>query len=217
MATSGVTAWSLTARDLITEALTESGVYDCTEGIEAAHAEKCLFRLNALLKGWPVGLHLQSEATVSVPANSSSGTIAADVEQVLAVRLVQSATYERPLTRWERDEYLSLPNKASSGTPSIFYAAEHLDECALYLWPVQTTDITLRIDYIRKPQTITDLGQTVDFPQKYQGALYAMLAVRCAGLFGAQVSPELAQRAERERRAIEDAERPSEYTLGYCH
>lgn len=214
MTTSGITTWSLTARDIITAALHEHGVIGLAEEPEASEARACLLRLNAILKSWQVGLHLQSDATVTVPADSASGTIAADVEQVLAVRLVNSATSQRPLYRWERDEYLALPNKAASGTPTIFYVAEQAEQSTLYLWPVPTAITTLSMDYLRKPETVTDLSETVDFPQKYQEALYAMLAVRCAGLFGAQISQELAMRAERLRREIEDAERPSSYTFG---
>lgn len=213
MATSGVTAWSLTARDIITAALQENAILPLGESPEAAEAEACLTRLNAILKSWQIGLHLQAEATVTVPANSPSGTIAANVEQVLSARLVQSPTSQRPLARWERDEYFALPNKAARGAPSIFYVGEQAEASTMYLWPVPTVNTSLLVDYLRKPETVTNLSETIDFPQKYQEALYAMLAVRCAGLFGVTPGPELAQRAERLRREAEDAERPSAYTM----
>lgn len=214
MTTSGTTEWSLTARDIITAALQENAILPFGETPEAAETEACLLRLNAILKSWQIGLQLQAEATVTVPGGSASGTIAEDVETILSARLVQSATNQRTLARWERDEYLSLPNKASVGSPTIFYTAEQTDAATLYLWPVSATDITLKIDYLRKPETVTDINETVDLPQKYHEALYANLAVRCAGLFGVSPSQELTMRAERLRREAEDAERPAAYTMG---
>lgn len=213
MTTSGITAWSLTARDIITAALQENGIIGLSAEPESNEAEKCLLRLNAILKSWQVGLHLQAEATVALTANVASVTLDDDIGSVISARLVQSATNQRLLGRWERDEYLSLPNKAARGSPSVFYVADQVDSSTIYVWPVPTANMTLEIDYLRKPETVTDLSQTVDFPEKYQEALYAMLAVRCAGIFGEPITPELGQRAERLRREIEDAERPTAYTM----
>lgn len=214
MATSGVTTWSLTARDIITASLQENGIIGLGDQPEAEEADACLLRLNAILKSWQVGMHLQADEPVAVPAATASVVLPADVDQVISARFVQSSTFQRPLARWERDDYLSLPNKAAAGNPTIFYVADQVDTCTLYVWPVSAAGASLLIDYLRKPETITNLGQTVDFPEKYQEALYSMLAVRCAGLFGVSPSPELAQRAERLRREIEDMERPAAYTMG---
>lgn len=216
MATSGTTAWSLTARDIINTALMENAIISPDEQPTADEARVCLIRLNALLKSWHVGLYLEEERTQVITAGSKSVVLDGDIETVVGARLVQSATNERPLARWERDDYLSLPNKASRGTPSVFYASEGAEQTTLYVWPVPVGSITLKLDCLRKPETITDLGQTVDFPQRYQEALYAVLAVRCAGIFGAQPSQELVVRSERLRIEVEDAERPSAYTFGYC-
>lgn len=214
MPTSGVTSWPLTAREIINAALQEAAIIALDEEPEAHEASACLLRLNALLKSWQVGLQLEAEATVTVPPNDASGTLAADVETVVSARVVLSPTNERQLTRFERDDYLSLPNKLASGTPTIFYMSEQATTCTMHLWPVPTVETQIRISYLRTPETVTNLSQTVDFPQKYQEALYAMLAVRCAGLFGQTLEPELVARAERLRIEIEDAERPASYSLG---
>ncbi len=214
MTTSGTAAWSLTARDIITAALQENGIVGLGETPTAEESDVCLLRLNAILKSWPVGLHLQSQATVSFTAGVSTVTLAAGVERVAGARLVNSATNHRTLYQWERDEYMSLPNKVSSGPPSIFYAAQTNDGVTLTVWPVPTATTSVIIDYLRKPETVTSLNETVDFPERYTEALYAMLAVRCAGIFAAPLTPELVARAERLRREAEDAERPDAYYLG---
>lgn len=211
MTTSGVSTWSLTARDIIKAALQENRIVDLGEEPEADEAEACLVRLNALLKSWQVGRHLESDATIAVMAGNAALTLPADVEDIVTARLVLSATNERLLGRWERDEYLVLPNKIATGTPSVYYPNETAG--TMTLWPVPSVNGSVKIDYLRKPQTVTSLSETVDFPERYQEALYAMLAVRCAGLFGEPLSQELVARAERLRREAEDAERPATYTM----
>lgn len=212
MATSGVTAWSLTARDIITASLHELGVLGINREPKAGEAERCMLRLNGLLKSWQGSETAQTTATVSIPANTASVTLTAAVEDVVGARLVSSGD-ERPLLPAMRDRYLTLPDKTQRGDPIMFYTSEQAAGVEFYVWPVPTAITSIAIDYIRKPETVTDLGQTVDIPERYQEALIANLAVRCAGLFGAQVPQELYQRAAMLRREMEDAERPASYFL----
>jgi hypothetical protein len=214
MATSGVTAWSLTARDIITASLRETGIIGVEETPTAAEADLCLLRLNALLKSWSFGKHLETTGTVTITANSQSGTIDPSINEVLSARVIEGTDYERQLTRWERDEYFRLPNKASSGRPTAFFADKRLDAIVLYIWPVPTEETQIRVDYLRLPQTVTALSETVDIPSEYQEALFANLAVQCAGIFGQQPSGELVQRAAMLKRSAEDRERPASYMLG---
>lgn len=215
MTTSGVVAWSMTARDIITNALRDEGIISIHEAPSAPEAEICLVRLNAILKAW-IGLHLENEATVTIPADAASGTIGEDVDAILNARFVDASGYERVMARFERDEYMSIPNKAANGTPTVFYVGTQRDQLTMYVWPVPSVESTVLINYLRIPETITDLSQTVDFPQKYQEALYSALAVRCAGIFSKVPGQELVARAERLRIDMEDAERPASYFMGAC-
>lgn len=213
MALSGVTAWPLTARDIITQALLENGIIGMDEEPTAAEANACLVRLNGLLKSWGVGMHLETDATVTVPAGSSSGTIGGDVGEVMAVRHEQSATYQRPLVEWVRDDLLGLPNRTTSGNPTAYYVEKDIEGVTLHIWPVPAADITLKVDFLKLPDTVTDLNQTVDMPDKYHEALFTNLAVRCAGMFGAQPAQELYGRAKELERMMLDRERPSSYYM----
>ena len=219
MPTSGVTAWSLTARDIITAALQENAIVGLGRTPTATEAEACMVRLNGMLKSWPAyGLH-ETTGTITIPANDASGTLAAGIKRITSARLQLSATNERHLGEWNRDDYLILPNKTASGDPTIFYQARQLAGITLYVWPVPTAIKTLHIDYERVPETVTSLSETVDFPQEYQECLYANLALRCAGLFGVEPGGELIARAQRLERAMLDAERPESYKFepgGYC-
>ena len=72
MATSGVTAWSLTARDIITTALVnELAVIPIGEDPEAQEATIVLSNLNYLMKSATNGSHLETLGTVTIPANSA--------------------------------------------------------------------------------------------------------------------------------------------------
>lgn len=213
MTTSGVTAWSLTARDIITEALHENAVLGLGEDVPAPEADRCLTRLNGLLKSWLVGRNLERTGAITVLANAASGAIDAAINEVRSVRVLENQNFERQLTRWERDEYFRIPNKSASGAPTAFYADAQRDSIVLYLWPVPTADTTLKVEYQRLPETVTNLNETVDFPQEYQEALYANLAVRCCTVFGVEPKVELLQRARDLRIEMEDRERPASYTM----
>lgn len=213
MPTSGTTAWSLTARDIITAALEENNVIPLGRDPKAKELDACILRLNGLLKSWAVGMHQEALADVAVVADAASVALDAEVESILSLRLVTSATSERPLVRIPRDRYLELPNKAQSGTPTMFYESQATDGVTIYLWPVPTTDTTLKANYLRKPETVTNASETVDFPQRWQEALFTNLAMRCAGIFGIQPGPELITRAQRLEREMLDADRPESYFM----
>lgn len=216
MTTSGVTAWELTARDVISSALCdELGVYGFGEDVPAEAVTFALGHLNSLLKAAGEGAHLETEGTVTIPADSASGTVTSNVSEVISARLV-SGVNERILARFGRDEYLSIPNKDASGEPTCFHVSNQRDNVLMYVWPVPTVETTIRIDYRRIPETVTDANETIDFPPQYHPALIASLAVRCSGRFGVQPNQraELFARGARLWIEMQDAERPASYMLG---
>jgi hypothetical protein len=216
MTTSAVTAWSLTARDHITQALRENAILSSGEDPSADELSDCQVRLNALLKSWGTkapALWQEASTTATITANVASVALAAGVQDVIAARVVVSATNHRQLTRWDREDYQVLPNKIATGSPSVYYLSQSIGVATLYVWPVPTANTTLSIDFVRVPETVTDASQTVDFPEEYQEALYANLAVRCAGLFGQQPAAELVMRAQRLEMELLDAGRPGAYYL----
>jgi hypothetical protein len=216
MPSSGVTAWSLTARDLITQALRELGVLSSGEEPTSDELSDCLVRLVSLLKSLQAkgaNLWRESIATATITANVASVALAAGVRDVVAARLV-GISYNRPLAQWERDDYRNVPNRAQAGDPIAYYVEQAVGSRTLYVWPVPTTGKTLELDVIRQVETITDASQTLDFPEEHQEALYTALAVRCAGLFGVQPGPELVARAQQLEREMLDADRPESYFMG---
>lgn len=216
MSTSGVTAWSLTARDIVKAAMGELAVIAPGTDPDADEEQDCILRLNALLKSWSlrgVTLSRETTGTVTTTGGTAAVTLDAGVRAISSARLIVSATNERQLWPMGRTDYLSLPNKASVGSPTMYYLSRERDAAILYLWPVSATAATIAIDYDRIPETVTDPSETVDIREELQETVYTNLAVRIAGIFGQQPPPELVQRAASLEMAMYDAERPDFYTF----
>jgi len=216
MTTSGVTSTITTARDAVQFAMQEAQVLASGEEPTAEEYADGIIRLNALLKSWETRgwtLWRQDSETVATVGGVNPTTLPAYVYDVEAVRYVVSATHERPLTMYERDDYQILPNKAQAGYPSIYYANRQRDAVDLAVWPVPATVAQLSVDFIRKIEVVTDGSETLDVPQDWHEALVAMLAIRLCTLYGKQPTPELVSRANALQREIDEQDRPTSYFL----
>lgn len=215
MTTSGVTTWELTARDLITAALRDGRILPSGEDPTADELTDCLLRLNGMLKTMSTkgNLFRDTEVTVSVTAGDPTVTLPADVRDVSGVRQVMSATNERSLFPWTRAQYQMLPNKAAVGNPSIYYLSRGIGAPDLSVWPVPSANISLKIDYSRVAETVINPNETLDLPQEWQQMIYKNLAVECADLFGAQLSPLYIAKAEELYQQFLDSDRPDFYTF----
>lgn len=217
MATSGTTVFSMTARDIVTTALEDAAVIALGDEPTADEMSACIRRLNMMLKSWAGqggGLWLNDSITVAVDGGEASVTLPVGVREVTDVRMVESADYQRQLGIWSRADYQSLPNKAASGNPTVFYADRQAGATTLYFWPVPLNDITLSVDVDRVIETVTDASETLDIPEEYQEAVQLNLAVRCAPVFGAGLAEPLQMRAAILERAMLDAGRPASYYMG---
>lgn len=214
MATSGETAWGLTALDIVKLAMGELQVLSIGDDPDAEEAEECYKRLNAMLKSWQVrGASLAHDTTGTVETTASAPSVALPegARSISSARLVVSATQERPLYAISRTDYLNLPNKAAAGSPTMYYLDRQRDVATLYLWPVSAAAATLKLDYTRSIETVTDGSEALDIREELQECVYANLAVRVAGLFGQQPGPELVARAQSLEAQMLDAERPDSY------
>lgn len=215
MPTSGTTEFSMTARKIVTAALDENSILPLGEVPTADELDKCILRLNAMLKSWQTQGMLWKQETITQATVAATATVAlpAYVRGVNGVRYVESATYERQMQRFERDEYFRLPNKASAGRSTAYYVERDAAGLALYLWPVPAAIASLKIDIDRAMDTVTDGSETLDIPEELQETVYACLAVRCTGVFSVPVKEELAVRAARLEREMLDSYRPASYFL----
>lgn len=215
MTTSGVTAWSKTARDIVEAALCfELGISQDIGDVSSGELNQALHQLNSLLRKLSQASYLLTTATVTIPADDASGILPVGINSVISARL--SETNERILARFERDEYYSLPNKAASGAPTCFYADRQRDATTLFVWPVPSVNTDIRVDYYRAIETVTNASETVDIPEEWQAMVIANLAVMCAGRYRISPNevPELFARADQLMRTFEDDQRPASYYMG---
>lgn len=213
MTTSGVTAWELTANDIVKLAM--GSILDPDTDPDASELSECLKRLNGMLKSWALkGVSLFRESSLTVPtvAATASITLSAGVRSISSARLVVSATNERRLWPMNRTDYLNLPNKASAGQPTSYYLDRQRDAAVLYLWPVSATIASIKLDYDRLPETVTSGTETLDIRSELQETVWLNLAVRIGGpVFGTTPPPEVIAQAAVLEQQMFDAERPDSY------
>ena len=214
--------WTQTAAELCASAARELGAIGLGETLDSAEQEEMITRLNSMLGVWSVEANLfrEASATISLLAGVGSATLPAEVRDIRGASYVESATYSRPLLQWNRDEYNSLPNRAQTGKPTIFYYSRQVDGDQIYLWPVPDTDCDIELDYSRNFYFIESPEQELDLPPEWhQAALYG-LASRCAGIFGTtRLDPAAVSRCDTQSLAtynrLLDADRPDSYQFYY--
>lgn len=215
MTTSGTSAFVVTARDFVRQALIETRIIASGREPRAAELDDCLFRLNMMLKTWQTqgaGLWRNDSATVTVLAGQSSVVLPAGAREVTDARVVVNASYERPMAKWERAEFQVIPNKAAIGSPSVFYVDRQRDTATLNVWPVPTTDTQIKIEFDRALETVEDPAETLDVPEEYAETVMLNLAVRCAPIFGAELTQMQVARAQYlEQQMIDDSRASSIY------
>jgi hypothetical protein len=219
MATSGVTTGLATARDIITRALELLGLQDPGATLDAALAKVALQHLNWMLKslqgdgndGWR-----QDTVQITWPGATAEQALATNYIDVSAARFVQSATFERPLARWEWAQFKDLPNKAQAGDPYVFCPIKKVGTIHIAVWPVPASSVTLNLDVARVIEDVTSLSQNLDIPQEWTETAYTGLADRLIPVMGTvMVDPNRAadvhQRAASLYSLFRDADRPGSY------
>jgi len=216
MTTSGTTAFNTTARDFVKNALLENVIIAFGDDPEADEMNACIFRLNAMLKTWATrGLGWKQEVyTAAGTADTAAITLPVYVREVNGARYIDSATNERAMIRFERDDYMIPPNKAASGTPTIYNVEQNAGALVLNVWPVPTADFTLNLDIDRALDTVTDPSETIDIPEEWTECVMSNLALRCCNIFGVSPTPELRETAQLSEREMFDAYRPASYFMG---
>lgn len=187
MATSNSISELLTARDFITQALTLITVLGGGETPSGDDAAQGLTQLQWMLKSWQAdgcNLWREEEETIVFPPNVDTVTLDPRVMDVQEARAEISPTFQRILDRWERGEYIVLPNKKASGQPTIFYFRRLRDSVTMTLWPVPTTETNILCTTARVIKDVTDLDQNIDVPQEWSETVTYNLAARLLDSFG---------------------------------
>lgn len=195
MATSGSTDFSLTAREIITEAFQTAKVIAAGETPTADELEDGERKLNLMLKSWGAKEHLwiKTEGTQALTASTASYAISG-ARRMLSVRR-RTSSIDTPMNELSREEYYDLPTKSATGTPVSWYFDPQRSTRTLYVWPTASTAVaantTLYFTYLRVIEDIDALENDPDVPQEWLEALIYNLAAKLALAYGSDMYPVL--------------------------
>jgi hypothetical protein len=97
--------------------------------------------------------------------------------------VVANTPSEIPMARINRDDYMSLPNKAFQGRPVQFWLDIQRDAPVIRLWPAVQLPFTFYQLVLTRKRYLMDVGtltQTLDIPQRwYEAIVWALASKLC--------------------------------------
>lgn len=191
-----------TVRQIVTQALRKSGILAFGETAAAEDADAAKDELDAMLKSWQaMGYNLWTKTSGSHTMTATAAQTLTPVRplSILSCRFKESSSAtELVMTRMTRDEYDSLPDKTTTGTPTMFYYDRQREAARLYVWPIlsSVTAQTLEYTYDRELEDIASLNDIIDVPGEWWDAVVYNLAARIQeSIPMVGQSPLVAQRA----------------------
>lgn len=169
MALSGSTDFTLTAREVIYDALRRIGVSDITQTPNAEDVQVGLTQLQHLLNSWQLtGPHLwlKKEGTLPLTQGTDSYDLPQNVLKILSCRIDNGST-EIPMNPMTRDGYNNLPNKTTEGYPTNFYFNSDLDISSLKVWPTASDgNFSVNYTYQKRIDDVDSLEDNLEIPKE---------------------------------------------------
>lgn len=187
--------------EICEDAMRKAGILGIEESAaEADEIDLVKRNLNRMLKAWQAHGYMQHTiASQSVVLSTSASYTLSPVRPVRIHNVnFRRSSIDTPMTEFTRNEYDTLPNKASTGQPTCWYYDKQREAALLYVWPVMSSvsGETLEITYEREIEDVV-LSEEADVPGEWYDAVVYGLASRILSDFGEQNQLILA-RAEAE-------------------
>ena len=208
MSTSGSYDHSITAAQIIEDALIEIGALAAGETVNSNDEAMALRELNRMVKHWQVsGYNLWTRERIEITlvdkgTNADKGT---DVDpytltagsgedfntfrplRIESMRYEDNNGFQRPMEQISRQEYDDLPQKDSGNTPTLFHYDPQLTTGELYIWPLLQDGLSgthkLILTVQRPIEDFDATSNNPDFPQEWYETLVYGLAARLAPKF----------------------------------
>ena len=174
MATSNSRDFDLDVAEIIEEAYERCGL-EMRTGYDAKTARRSM---NLMFADWANrGLNMWTVTQDTKAITSGTATYSFDATHVdlLEVVLRNSSNTDFTLTQMSRNEYLTIPNKASTGQPSQYFFDRQVTP-TITLWSTPDTSYTLVYYYVRRIQDADALINTTDAPFRFLPCAVAGLA-----------------------------------------
>lgn len=202
MAVSGSTNFKETAQQLIIDALSELGVADDEEPLEAVDLNKGIRAMNRMLKAWQadgVMVWTLTEGTFPLVVGQQAytfgpgGAFTGVPFEITDMRINRSGN-DLPMYRLSREEYQAMPSKTNRGYPTQFYYDRQRSGGTMYLWPAPDTATgTVKFTYSRVIMDIDVGANDIDLPQEWHEAIVYGLAARLVGPYSQAGKPSAAR------------------------
>jgi len=200
MARSGSVNFTLNRNELIQSAFELIGVAVEGETLQSEDIAVAQRALNMMIKAWQAyGLQLWKRDKINIPLTASQASYligrsgAEDVTADRPLRILEcvrkdSSSNITEMIKLSKQEYYSLSNLTTTGTPVQYFFDPLLDDSQINFWPVP--DATAASDYsidiiVQSPLDDMDAGtDDFDFPQEWLEAITYNLAVRLIQRYG---------------------------------
>ena len=175
MATSGSRDFDIDVAEIIEEAYERCGL-EVRTGYDTKTARRSL---NLMFADWAnrgLNLWTVTQATQALTSGTATYTFTTAYTDILEVVLRDSSGTDRDVSRISRSQYLSIPNKTTTGTPSQFFFNRSTTP-TITLWPTpdSSTD-SLVYYYVNRIQDVDTLVNTADTPFRFLPCMVAGLA-----------------------------------------
>ena len=213
MATSGTTSFNITIDETIEEAYERCGVRT-NSGHDIKSARRSLNLLfsewgNRGINLWKVKSKTETLVNGQVTYNTPS-----DCNDVLEAVVTVSGGTQQTLTKVSRSEYIAIPNKTSTGTPSQYYVDRQLTPTiSLYLAPDTSAVTNIFYYYLARIEDVGAYTNTSDMPFRFFPCMVSGLAF----YLSQKIAPDRVQALkllyedELKRALDEDGQRTSVY------
>lgn len=207
-----------TALDLITSAARKIGVYAVGETPDADFSANGLRALNSMLDNWQLErltVYQVVQGSYTWPASTTSRTIGSGGNfaaqrpvYIDAAYVVDSNAIWYPLqVLRDRNDYDSIALKTTTSTyPQFLYMDTAYPLGVIYLWPVPSGELTLKLNTWQTLQSFSALTTDLALPPGYQRAIEFNLAVELHADYPTIPLPrtvvDLAMKAKANLRAI---------------
>ena len=176
MASSGTTSFNPSIDEIIEEAYERCGVRT-NSGYDIRSARRSL---NLLFSEWGnrgINLWKVKSKTETLVNGSVTYTTPSDCNDVLEAVVTVSGGNQQTLTKISRSEYIAIPNKTQTGTPSQYYVDRQLTPTiSLYLAPDTSAVTNIFYYYLARIEDVGAYTNTADMPFRFFPCMVSGLA-----------------------------------------
>jgi hypothetical protein len=176
MATSGTTSFNITIDEAIEEAYERCGVRT-NSGHDIKSARRSL---NLLFSEWGnrgINLWKVKSETLTLVNGTATYNTPSDCNDVLEAVVTTTGGTQQTLTKISRSEYIAIPNKTDTGTPSQYYVNRQITPTiSLYLAPDTSAVTNIFYYYLARIQDAGAYANTTDMPFRFYPCMVSGLA-----------------------------------------